>query len=150
MSRLTIAQVLGSGASGVFRVSGPLRPAHLRTLARLHGLRVFDADCGAATDKRGLLRAIARALRFPDYFGFNWDALEECLTDLDWLDAQGTVLVLSRADRLAGRAPRDLTVALDILEDTAAYWAVEGRPFVTLLQAGARRALAPLPEVRTP
>jgi hypothetical protein len=59
------------------------------------------------------------------------------------------VLILSRADRLAGRAPRDLAVALDILEDAAAYWAAEGRPFVTLVQARARRVLATLPEVRT-
>jgi hypothetical protein len=149
MSRLTVAQVLGSGASGVFRVADPLRVARLGALAHLHGLRAFDADCAPAVDKRGLLRAIARALRFPAYFGYNWDALEDCLTDLDWLDARGTVLILSRADRLAGRAPRDMAIALDILEDAAAYWAAEGRPFVTLVQARARRVLATLPEVRT-
>jgi RNAse (barnase) inhibitor barstar len=149
MTTLTIAQVLGSGASGVFRVAGALRPARLRTLAHLHGLRTVDADCGPAGDKRGLLRAIARALRFPDYFGYNWDALEDCLTDLDWLDARGTLLILSHADRLAGRAPRALAVALDTLEDAATYWAEEGRPFVVLVQAGARGALAPFPAVRT-
>ena len=149
MSRLTIAQVLGSGASGVFRVAGPLPLARLRSLARLHGLRVFDAECEPVGDKRGLMRAIARALRFPDYFGYNWDALEDCLTDLDWLTANGTILLLSRADRLAGRAPQALGVALDILEDAAEYWAAEGRPFVVLVQAGAHRTLAALPEVRT-
>jgi len=149
VSRLTIGQVLGSGASGVFRIPGRLSRARLGMLAHLHGLQVFDVDCAPAGDKRGLLRELARALRFPDYFGYNWDALEDCLTDLGWLDARGTVLTLAAADRLAGRAPRELGVALDILEDTAAYWAAEGRQFVTLVQAGARRALAPLPEIRT-
>ena len=40
------------------------------------------------TDKKDLLRQIAADLKFPDYFGFNWDALDECLADLSWLKAR--------------------------------------------------------------
>jgi RNAse (barnase) inhibitor barstar len=40
------------------------------------------------TDKQDLLRHIAAELKFPDYFGFNWDALDECLADLSWLQAR--------------------------------------------------------------
>jgi RNAse (barnase) inhibitor barstar len=39
-------------------------------------------------DKPDLLRHIAAKLNFPDYFGFNWDALDECLADLSWLQAR--------------------------------------------------------------
>lgn len=42
--------------------------------------------CGQVSD---LLTEFARALDFPDYFGHNWDALEECLADFDWLPAKG-------------------------------------------------------------
>src|SRR5262245_26914082 len=46
--------------------------------------------------KRDLLRALAHALKFPGYFGDNWDALEECLCDLSWLDAPAGVVLLHK------------------------------------------------------
>jgi len=48
---------------GVVRL---VRGAKMRTTARL-----FDE--------------ISAAFQFPCYFGENWDALDECLNDIDWL-----------------------------------------------------------------
>lgn len=41
-----------------------------------------------------LCEEFARALRLSDYFGRNWDALEECLADLEWLPAKGYILLI--------------------------------------------------------
>jgi RNAse (barnase) inhibitor barstar len=38
-------------------------------------------DTRQARDKASFLEAAARDLGFPDYFGRNWDAFEECLRD---------------------------------------------------------------------
>lgn len=34
--------------------------------------------------KKEYLASFQRAFQLPDYFGHNWDALNECLGDLDW------------------------------------------------------------------
>lgn len=39
----------------------------------------------AARGKEKVLGVLAKGLRFPSYFGWNWDALDECLRDLSWL-----------------------------------------------------------------
>lgn len=48
----------------------------------------------------GLFQEFAAALQFPYYFGSNWDALDECLSDLEWLPADGYLLFLSEAQRV--------------------------------------------------
>lgn len=36
------------------------------------------------SEKNVLLSWYVRALGLPEYFGANWDALDECLRDLSW------------------------------------------------------------------
>jgi RNAse (barnase) inhibitor barstar len=49
---------------------------------------------GRLRRKDDLLRALARELSLPRYFGHNWDALEECLVAGNWRDeAPAAVLV---------------------------------------------------------
>lgn len=78
----------------------------------------------AFADKEALLRNIATALGFPAWFGGNWDALEDCLSDLSWRDAAGHVLVFDGA-----RTGDDFGVLVDILRSSAEYWAGRGKPF---------------------
>lgn len=40
------------------------------------------------------------ALQFPYYFGENWDAFDECISDLSWLPSANTVVVLDSAHQL--------------------------------------------------
>lgn len=87
------------------------------------------------TGKAAMLEALARALDFPDWFGFNWDALVDCLADLSWHDGP-IVLLIDHAGVPETSAPEEWGVLLDILADTAQYWLGQGRPFVVLLQGG--------------
>jgi RNAse (barnase) inhibitor barstar len=88
------------------------------------------------------LRAIAQTLRFPDWFGGNWDALEDCLADLSWRPASGHVLVLRNWQALSSD---DLGVLIDVLRSSAESWSGRGKPFfAVLIDPRARLALPPL------
>lgn len=88
------------------------------------------------------LRAIAQALSFPDWFGGNWDALEDCLGDLSWRPGNGHVLVFRNWQALSSD---DLGVLIDVLRSSAEYWSGRGKPFfAVLIDPQARLALAQL------
>lgn len=88
-------------------------------------------DGRTLADKEVLLTAIGLALRFPEYYSGNWDALEECLNDLSWHPGPLRLLI-THADALPA-AQRD--VLIDIFLDAARQWADSDRPFALYLAA---------------
>ena len=66
----------------------------------------------------GLFGEFARALAFPDYFGHNWDALEECLNDLSWLGKQSGIVLVHKYMPLANERQR--SIYIDILRHAQA------------------------------
>lgn len=87
------------------------------------GIRIDLAGC---TDKATLLARFAAALQFPDWFGHNWDALSDCLTDLSWLPARHYRVELAQPQALRTTAPETLDTVLEILGEAAEFWADEG------------------------
>jgi RNAse (barnase) inhibitor barstar len=69
-----------------------------------------------------LFAEFARALEFPDYFGHNWDALEECLVDLEWLPAKGYILLITDAAHLLPNDEEEYETFLEILRDAGEAW----------------------------
>jgi hypothetical protein len=57
----------------------------------------------------GLFDEISAACQFPYYFGENWPAFEECLGDLDWLNASRFVLMISEFDQILAGEPDEMS-----------------------------------------
>lgn len=74
--------------------------------------------------KTALLEALFVALRFPDYFGGNWDALEECIRDLSWLPS-GDVVLRHRDLPMPEDRP-SLSIYLQILKEAVEKWKTSG------------------------
>ncbi|NBV45947.1 MAG: hypothetical protein EBR86_10010 [Planctomycetia bacterium] len=80
-----------------------------------------------ARGKEKLLGVLARKLRFPGYFGHNWDALDECLRDLSWLDRRGRVVIVHEGLPFSPSSP-SLVTYLGILADAVAAHRPVGLP----------------------
>src|SRR5215470_46478 len=59
------------------------------------GSRVLLLDGTRMSELDGLFREFVRAFEFPEYFGWNWSAFNECVRDLSWLPAHAYLAVVS-------------------------------------------------------
>ena len=136
MSKL-LRRLSDASRSGVYRAP---RVDEVLDATRGSALRVARITLADASGKSALMAQFASALEFPQWFGANWDALEDCLSDLSWTGARGHVLLIEGAGALSND---DRGVLADILASAAAYWAERTRPFFAVFVGGA----PPLPEL---
>lgn len=133
---------------GVFRYNGDI--GKLESAAKNARLSLHKLDLSAARGKHDLLAIFAKTLDFPPYFDKNWDAFDECLSDLEWLDAPGWVLVLAGASLFEPRDQESLATTLEVLRSVAEYWSQESKPFWAIVIDDNRTKgladLEPLPE----
>ena len=107
---------------------------------------IFDATRGSKLDVVKILlpdnknpfQSISNALSFPDWFGKNWDALEDCLSDLSWREAQGYVLLFEHA-----AAGDELGILTDVLAASAEFWKGRGKPFFAVFIDPQRKLTLP-------
>lgn len=132
-------------AAGVFHLPQKGTDA-IAAAARILAYSCVEVDLAEVRDKDGLLTALAKALAFPPWFGHNWDALEDCLADMSWCEAEGYVLILRHADHLHSEAEGDFLTALRIFADVSATWREAGLPFWAFVELTAK-GVAELPNL---
>ena len=125
--------------SAVYR--SPKAPAELAASAQAAGFAFYRIDASAVRTKSKVLGLIARELNFPSWAGRNWDALEDCVTDLGWIDAPGIVIELDGLDTYAKADPDGFIILVDIFKAAAEYWRSQRKPFWVILTGKAAMRL---------
>ncbi len=100
-----------------------------------HAYDVKTFDCRTWRDSDATHDSLAATLGFPDYYGRNSAALNDCLSDLAIAEDGGTVLVFSRFDDFAKRDPRFANGMLDIIAHNARTFLLFGRRLLALVQS---------------
>jgi RNAse (barnase) inhibitor barstar len=97
-------------------------------------------DGNLAESREEFFTEIARAMHFPDYFGRNWDAVYDCLTDPSLLPDSGVAILFDGFDRFAATEHKQWQTALKVFADACAFWAPLDRPLYILLYGAEDRA----------
>ncbi|GAA2125421.1 barstar family protein [Actinomadura napierensis] len=98
------------------------------------GWRGFHLDGRRVQDKDAFLRLCAEVFEFPDWFGGNWDALDDCLSDLSWTPTKNGYVVLYESwAELADSDQAAFRTVLDVFGGAVKAWQDTPTPLVVLL-----------------
>ena len=104
---------------------------------RARGFYVAELTESSLASAEALFAGVSGAFAFPGHFGENWDALSDCLRDLEWLEDDRFVLVVDGASRLTEPLGRLIEVWLSAAQE----WSAEGKPFHLVVLRDGRAAI---------
>jgi Barstar (barnase inhibitor) len=135
MTKAQIVRMLaGEMSPAVYQLLSPMTLAEFEDLNRDARSKIFYFDGQQIVDRASLFDRVASTMQFPEYFGHNWDALEDCLTDLfyeDTVDRQ--VIILDRLDNFEIDDPYQWSMLLAICKSTVEYWQDTATPMYILI-----------------
>lgn len=105
------------------------------------GYRVVTLDASSWRGEQDMHSGIAQALSFPDYYGHNFNALNDCLSDVAdcaygfSADDTGLILVIERYDTFLGRSPEIAHYLVHSYAHAARLAALVGHRMLCLLQS---------------
>jgi hypothetical protein len=100
------------------------------------GYHVVQADASGWLSVADVHRDLSRMFAFPEYYGQNWDAFNDCLGEYGWsAEASGLVMVLTGFDAFVARFPDAAHVLLDIYALNQRDALIAGNHLICLVQS---------------
>lgn len=123
----TLTAILSSGGE-ILANAG--KQEEVAALAEEMGLTFFAADCDKARNRSAILRALAKAVDYPVFFGNNMDALLDCLGETLLDQKKGMVLWIKNLHSGDPSLAEDAQNIQGILNDTLEFATDKERVFV--------------------
>ena len=79
----------------------------------------FQVLIPTVKSKQELISELADKLHFPDYFGYNWDALCEVLRDFYWVNEK---IIMIEHHGISTIPVADLETYLEIISEVEKFW----------------------------
>ena len=116
------------GFAGVYHLPHSDRKA-LKQATQALRFGWLQADLDGLRGIAAVLAKFGGDLRLPDWYGANYDALADCLTDLGWNDAPGYVLHVAGADSLHAHDETAFATLNEVFAAVIDHWRETGIPF---------------------
>jgi len=120
-------ELAAKSTTGIFKLARKDLPG-LKKAADELKLAFFSVDLQNAHNVPDFIKAMNRDLGFPDWFGGNLDALNDCLTDFSWHPAPGYVITLSGSESLRAN-PTSFAAFNEVLASAVEEWKARNMPF---------------------
>jgi hypothetical protein len=133
MALAAIGSLLEANRGGVWFLPTHVETKAIQKLAHAREFAFFHIEGKNIMGKDQLMNHVATALRLPKTFGHNWDALEESLVDLEWVDDDGYVIYYDHIDGLLNTHPDQFETLVEIFRDAVASWKEDGSAMIVLL-----------------
>jgi RNAse (barnase) inhibitor barstar len=133
---MTIVQIIdlfaGKLTPDVYQLVSPISAIELANLSCDASAKLFYLDGREIDDRDSLFHQFAIVMQFSDYFGHNWDALWDSLTDLDVDNAERQIIVLDRLDNFMHDNPQEWPILFDICQRIVEYYQDTSTPMYIL------------------
>lgn len=122
--------------SGVYYLPNSQFP-HVQAHAKASCRRMLRADLSHCANITSALKELGRALNFPEWYGANFDALNDCLTDEDWQSAEGQVVHIAGLQQLRQEDPQACATLIEVFQAAGEQCREFGLAFWILLDTPA-------------
>lgn len=102
---------------------------------RTHDYLIYTLDCSTWQNVDDAHEALSATLNFPDYYGRNLAALNDCLSDLEVPQESGVAIVFLHYHKFAKKEPEVANAILDIIATQSRYFLLFGEILMALVQS---------------
>jgi hypothetical protein len=118
--------------AGLYYISPARREGIVKAAKELH-FQTHPADISQCRTVDDVLHHLGSALHFPVWYGANFDALYDCLTDSEWQPGKGHVLLINGLESLRRSDPESFATLIEVFLATAEVRRDSGMPFWILI-----------------
>lgn len=111
--------------------------ASLEAAARESALGLLRADVRPFGEGAAVLGELGRAFAFPDWYGANFDALHDCLTDPEQENLTGSIVFISGLATLRAADPESFATLIEVFRSAAESNRAQGRILWIVLDVAA-------------
>ena len=115
---MSLALLNNADTSGVYYLRASRR-AEIESACNHLQFEFLPADIGDFSSTGKALQQLGSDLKFPSWYGANFDALFDCLADPEWQPAKGHVLLINGMARLRLTNPGDFVTLIEVFQSAA-------------------------------